>query len=150
MWDAGTCLRLLFRYVHVVKKSTFHLGHVHPSIHLFTHISIVSSGYIFVKFYKGAFFNICEDKWNLINIVQKYCCSGSSLWFWTCHYIIPPPWSWFYPTIIRILWLTVYVGILVYYCSLQHHWWDLKVTKLYDIGSHITLTVEKALNHHKT
>jgi len=33
---------------------------------------MTSSGCIFVKFDVGVFFNICEEKWNLINIGQKY------------------------------------------------------------------------------
>jgi hypothetical protein len=55
-----------------VKKSTFHLCHIHLSVHSFTHIIMTSSGSIFVKFYIGALFNICEESWNLINIGQKY------------------------------------------------------------------------------
>jgi hypothetical protein len=71
MWDAGTRLRLLFRYVQVVKKSTFHLRHVHPSF--YSHISAwIPLGVFCVKFDIGAFFNICEEKWKLLNIRQKY------------------------------------------------------------------------------
>jgi hypothetical protein len=33
---------------------------------------MTSSGCIFVKFDVGAFFNVCDENWNLINIGQKY------------------------------------------------------------------------------
>jgi hypothetical protein len=70
VWDAGTCLSLLCRHVHSREKHISPLWC--PSICLLTCISMTSSGCIFVKFDVGAFFNICDENWNLINIGQKY------------------------------------------------------------------------------
>ena len=62
--------------VYSLDMSTVKTKHISPSscpsICLFSLISMTFSGYIFVKYDIGAFFNICEENWNLINIGQKY------------------------------------------------------------------------------